>query len=190
MKLDQHLSDIAFGSHEALGKLFDEVAASLYAIQLRLLKDHELAEDALQETFYSIWQNAHTYSAEHIAPRVWLNNLARKQALDIMRKARATETPHIGSSIKGDVSMPDTGSAVDDWRQSALDYSDTVEEYDEMLECFRKLDPDAQASIVAVYCDGYTLESIGQSLQHSTGFTRSRVRDGLTSLRECLNHGY
>ena len=31
--------------------------------------------------------------------------------------------------------------------QSALDYSDTVEEYDEMLECFRKLDPDAQASI-------------------------------------------
>ena len=77
MKLDQHLSDIASGSHEALGKLFDEVAASLYAIQLRLLKDHELAEDALQETFYSIWRNAHAYSVKHIAPRVWLNNLAR-----------------------------------------------------------------------------------------------------------------
>ena len=43
---------------------------------------------------------------------------------------------------------------------------------------------------LGLYCDGYALESIGQSLQHSTGFTRSRVRDGLTSLRECLNHGY
>ena len=188
MKLDKHLGDIASGSHEALGKLFDEVAGSLFAIQLRLLKDHELAESALQETFYSIWQNAHAYNVQNIAPRAWLNSLARKQALDILRKARATAAPD--TSRKSEVTMPDTVSSVDSWRQKALDYSDTMEEYDEMLECFRKLDRDAQACIVSLYCDGYTLETISQSLQHSPGFTRSRVRDGLSSLRECLNHGY
>ena len=188
MKLDQHLSDIASGSHEALRKLFDEVAASLFAIQLRILKDRELAENALQETFYSIWQNAHTYSVQNVAPRAWLNSQARKQALDVLRKARVSEGTQ--TSVKSDVRLIDTESVVDDWRQRALDFSDTIEEYDEMLECFKKLDRDAQASIVGLYCDGFTLEDIGQSLQHSIGFTRTRVRDGLTSLRECLNHGF
>ena len=188
MKLDQHLSDIASGSHEALGKLFDEVAASLYAIQLRLLKDRQLAENALQETFYSIWQNAHSYSVQNMAPRAWLNSQAHKQAMDVLRKARVSEGTQ--TNVKSDVRLTDTESVVYAWRQSALDYSDTIEEYDEMLECFKRLDLDAQASIVGLYCDGYTLEDIGQSLQHSAGFTRTRVRDGLTSLRECLNHGY
>ena len=188
MKLDQHLSDIASGSHEALGKLFDEVAASLFAIQLRLLKDHELAENALQETFYSVWQNAHTYSVRNIAPRAWLNNLARKQALDVLRKARTIEAAD--TSVKCVARLTDTESVVHGWRQTALDYSDTIEEYDEMLECFKTIDRDAQACMVGLYCDGYTLEAIGQSLQHSPGFARSRLRDGLTKLRECLNHGY
>ena len=100
MKLDQYLSEIAAGDQEALTFLFDSVSAQLFGLQLRILKNSELAEDALQATFAEVWHRAgaHTAAHEPPPPMVWLNSLARKQALKMLH------WPDTTSAI--DVSIP------------------------------------------------------------------------------------
>ncbi|MFK8083117.1 MAG: sigma-70 family RNA polymerase sigma factor [Granulosicoccus sp.] len=177
-KLDQYLKDIADGEEKALTLLFEAVSSRLFGLQLRILKNQELAEDALQETFLKVWKSAKTYKAGHGSPMTWLNSLARNQALDMLRRA--------GTRADVNVRIPELNP--DDWRNCVPEYSDLAEEYEGLLHCLEGLNSDTRACIVGLYCDGYTQEEMSQSLERPLGTVKSWVRRGLLSLRECLDN--
>ncbi len=176
--LEQKLREIAVGNTAALESLFEFVSGRLFGIQLRILKNRELAEDALQETFFKVWKNASAYDARHGTPMTWLNTLARNHALDVLRR----------SSTRADVSVKVADLNLDTWRDPERAYAETFEDVESLNFCLDKLSADTQACIVGVYCDGYTQEEMSETLQRPIGTVKSWVRRGLTSLRECLEN--
>src|SRR5690348_18510278 len=79
------------GDHSAFEKLYQRYARPVFGLALRRLGDRGRAEDALQETFVSIWRSAGTYKPERGPGAPWLYGVARNAIVD--RSRARTETP-------------------------------------------------------------------------------------------------
>jgi RNA polymerase sigma-70 factor (ECF subfamily) len=90
------LDAVARGDEVALGELHRRTATRMGAMTYRVLRDRELADEAVQDAFVRIWQHAATYSHELSAPMTWMLTIARNRALDLLRR-RARELAWRGS---------------------------------------------------------------------------------------------
>lgn len=79
------ITKVASGDAEALRTLYIGTSSKLYCDAFRILKKHELAEDALQETFISIWRNAVSYRSNLSAPATWMAAIVHNKAFDLLR---------------------------------------------------------------------------------------------------------
>src|SRR6266566_3277055 len=81
----------ATGDRSAFEDLYRRYARPVFGLALRRLGDRGRAEDAVQETFASIWRSASSYKPERGPGAPWLYAVARNAIVD---RARArTETP-------------------------------------------------------------------------------------------------
>lgn len=79
------ITKVSNGDAEALRMLYIRTWSKLYSDAFRILKKHELAEDALQETFIAIWRNAVSYRSNLSAPATWMAAILRNKAFDLQR---------------------------------------------------------------------------------------------------------
>jgi RNA polymerase sigma-70 factor (ECF subfamily) len=66
------LAAIARGQLEALGDLFDRHGRLALALAYRLCGDWDLAEEAVQEAFLTVWRFAASHDRPRHGARVWL----------------------------------------------------------------------------------------------------------------------
>ncbi len=86
--LENCIRDIASGDREALGRLYRETHAAVYAFALSFVQDRHDAEDVLQDVYVRIWQSAPSYRPMG-KPQAWIYTIARNLALmEIRRKTR------------------------------------------------------------------------------------------------------
>jgi RNA polymerase sigma-70 factor (ECF subfamily) len=74
---------------EALSKLYDRYNGILKALILRVIHNESEADDLLQEIFMEIWNQARNFSAHKGKPLGWMVTLARRRAIDGLRKKQA-----------------------------------------------------------------------------------------------------
>lgn len=55
-----------------------------------------------------------------------------------------------------------------------------------MRHCLEKLTTLQRESVTLAYYDGYTYREVAERLSLPLGTVKTRMRDGLTRLRECL----
>src|SRR6266513_67999 len=73
------------GDDGAFDTLYRRYARPVFALALRRLGDRGRAEDAVQETFTSVWRSARTYRPERGAGAPWLYAVARNAIVDRRR---------------------------------------------------------------------------------------------------------
>ena len=73
-------------SSTAFRSLYEATSPKLFGFVLRILQQRELAEEVLQDSFVSIWNNAATYQASLASPMTWMISIVRNRALDLLRK--------------------------------------------------------------------------------------------------------
>jgi RNA polymerase sigma-70 factor, ECF subfamily len=78
------------GDRTAFEKLYKRYARPVFGLALRRLGDRGRAEDALQETFVSVWRSARTYKPERGPGAPWLYGVARNAIVD---RSRARSEP-------------------------------------------------------------------------------------------------
>jgi RNA polymerase sigma-70 factor (ECF subfamily) len=78
------------GDRPAFEKLYKRYARPVFGLALRRLGDRGRAEDAVQETFASIWRSASTYKPERGPGAPWLYGVARNAIVD---RSRARNEP-------------------------------------------------------------------------------------------------
>src|ERR1700682_3812222 len=78
------------GDRPAYEKLYKRYARPVFGLALRRLGDRGRAEDAVQETFVSIWRSASTYKPERGPGAPWLYGVARNAIVD---RSRARNEP-------------------------------------------------------------------------------------------------
>ena len=69
----------------ALAQLYDRHGRPVYALILRMVRNHEVAEDLVQETFLRFWNRAQIFDEQKCALGPWLLAVARNRALDYVR---------------------------------------------------------------------------------------------------------
>jgi RNA polymerase sigma-70 factor, ECF subfamily len=74
---------------DALSHLYDRYNGILKALILRVIHNEAEAEDLLQEIFMEIWNQAKNFSAQKGKPLGWMVTLARRRAIDGLRKKQA-----------------------------------------------------------------------------------------------------
>src|SRR5213596_694815 len=74
---------------DALSQLYDRYNGILKALILRVIHNEAEADDLLQEIFMEIWNQARNFSAQKGKPLGWMVTLARRRAIDGLRKKQA-----------------------------------------------------------------------------------------------------
>ena len=86
--LEQLIERCASGDASALELLYKNTAAQLFGVLRRILVRQDLAQEALQDVYVSIWRNAKDYRAAKAAAFTWMVSIARYRAIDIKRSRR------------------------------------------------------------------------------------------------------
>ena len=73
------------GDRDAFETLYKRYARSVFGMALRRLGDRGTAEDAVQETFASVWRSAATYRPERGPGAPWLYAVARNAIAEMIR---------------------------------------------------------------------------------------------------------
>jgi len=89
----------------ALATLYDRYSAAVYGLALRMLSDPGLAEDALQETFWRLWEHAAQYEPVRGRFSTWLLRVATNHCIGELRKA--SRRPRVAATPR-DAEGPDT----------------------------------------------------------------------------------
>src|ERR1039457_625064 len=86
---------------EALSLLYDRYNGIIKALILRVIHNEAEADDLLQEIFMEIWNQAKNFSAQKGKPLGWMVTLARRRAIDGLRKKQAYA--RAGERLKGEI---------------------------------------------------------------------------------------
>lgn len=169
------LSRVAFGNREAFRQLYETMSPRIYGLCIRLLRQPELAEDVLQDTFVRIWHHAGEYHAERGSPVGWMLTLARYRALDLLRHRRFETALDPTTLVElAERQTPDVSEGLDNTTFLALQ------------GCLDEISTEQRESILHAYYHGLSHEQLAATMGAPLGTVKSWVRRGLTSLKRCL----
>lgn len=164
----------------AFQALYAATSPKLFGFALRILRKHELAEEALQDAFVSIWHAAGTYQASLAAPMTWMAAIVRDKALDILR--RAGSAPDIDAArFDAEVMshMDDTGAGP----AQALQASSEARA---LAHCMAALERAQRQAIGLAFFHDLSHGEVAQQLALPTGTVKTWIRRGLAKLKTCL----
>ncbi len=180
-QLKTWLAAVSKKDKDAFRRLYDAAAPKLFGFLLRILIKRELAEEALQESFVNIWNNAASYQSHLASPMTWMTTIVRNKAFDMLRKVDDVveiDTEHFDQDVMNalESTEPTPGAALE-----------LSQDAQELSRCFRQLEGmQKQAIVMAYYHDSSHSEIAGQ-LQLPIGTVKTWIRRGLERLRICLN---
>ncbi len=173
--LESLLSATASGDREAFQKLYQRSSGKLFGVLLRILKNRQMAEDALQDVYLKVWQKADAYSADKGKPISWMATIARNRAIDIVRAAR----PHQTIDEPGDEEeMFQLGGQV----AEGVD----VTELESLRFCLGEMKNDDRRYVMMAYYEGFSRDELAERFGIPVGTIKTRLRRGLLALRACL----
>ena len=164
---------VAGGDEVALRELYDRYGRIVYGMTYRLTGDAQLAEEATQDTFVTLWRRADNYDPERAKLTTWLFVVARNRAIELGRKRSRTAEPQADLDPGGE--SPDPADLV------ALG-----DEAQRLAEVMAEL-PETQLEIVRLaYFDGLTHAEIADRTGLPLGTVKGRIRLALERLRALL----
>src|SRR5438105_5771064 len=83
------MKDISLRRHEALNELYGRHSKRLRATIDGVVHEESEADDVLQEIFLQVWEEAHRYSSKAGKPLGWMVTIARRRAIDRLRRRQA-----------------------------------------------------------------------------------------------------
>ena len=86
-RMAELLSASALGDKNAFADLYRLSKAKLFAVSLRIVRERQLAEEVLQDSFVNIWNHASDYAIAKSAPLTWMAAIVRNRSLDIVRRS-------------------------------------------------------------------------------------------------------
>lgn len=176
---DQALVDEArAGNLDAFNQLVALYQDYLFAMTVRVVREPDIAEDAVQEAFFSAYRNLDRFSGSSF--RAWLTRIAINAARDILRKRkRRPSEPY--PEWEDDSWQPPAPE-----REGPEQVSLAVQQRSAIAHCLEGITDDQRAAIVLYDVQGYDYSEIAAITGVSVGTVKSRIHRGRLSLRACL----
>ncbi|MFJ1876656.1 sigma-70 family RNA polymerase sigma factor [Streptomyces chartreusis] len=167
---------VALGDEEAFASVYDIVVSPVLGVVRAVLRDQAQSEEVAQEVLVEVWRTAPRYRPDRGTAINWILTLAHRRAIDRVRSVEAT--------------------AARDHRAAVMDHMPEYDEVSEQAEariereqvrrCLRTLTELQRQAVTLAYYRGLTYRQVAEALTLPLGTVKTRLRDGLIRLRDCL----
>jgi len=173
--LNSLLTQVGHGDEAALGQLYDQMGSAVFGLARRIIRDPSRAEEVTQEVFVQVWQSATRFDASRGSARSWLLTLAHRRAVDAVRHDQAASNREQRYDWTGG---PDF-DVVEETVTIGL-------EQEQVRRCLDGLTGIQREAIVLAYYQGHTYAEVAEMLDANQATVKTRMRDGLIRLRDCM----
>ncbi|WP_425336753.1 sigma-70 family RNA polymerase sigma factor [Streptomyces profundus] len=170
------LAEVAKGDHDAFAAVYDAVAGPVLGLVRSVLRDPAQSEEVAQEVLLDVWRQAARYRPERGSAMAWVMTMAHRRAVDRVRSAQAS------SDRERRAALLDRTPPFDEVTEQV----ETRLEREQVRRCVGSLTPRQRESVTLAYYRGLTYREVAQLLSLPLGTVKTRLRDGLIRLRDCL----
>ncbi len=168
------LGRVSRGDSVAFSRLYDALNGSVYGLARRVVRDPERAEDVAQEVFLEVWRKAPTYEQSKGTAKTWVLTIAHRRAVDAVRRNEASRK-YEAKTLVDDVQHDTPGEGII-----------AREEQQQVRDCLETLTDLQLESVQLAYYQGYTYSEVATVLDKPLPTIKTRMRDGLIRLRDCM----
>lgn len=173
------LTRVARGDEAAFAEVYDTVIGTVWGVVRRVVRDRAQSEEVTQETLLAVWSTASRFDPQQGSALAWVTTMAHRRAVDRVRSEDAATRRNIADSD----------------RSTYRPYDEVSEQADARLErqqvrrCIKRLTELQRESVTLAFYRGYTHTELAKLLEVPLGTIKTRMRDGLIRLRDCLGVG-
>ena len=166
---------------QALGRLYDLTAGRVHGVVRRIVRDAMLAEELVEDVYFTAWQQAGRFDPARGRALGWLLVMARSRALDALRRRdEAILHPDPASLLEAE---PD-GAA------GAGELIDAAREHARLHAALVGLEPLPRQMLALAFFRGLSHEEIATRSSLPLGTVKSHIRRALAALKRALLTGF
>lgn len=173
------LSAIAGGAVWAMDTLYQRYSRILYSLAYRMVADHQIAEDLLQDAFLSVWRRSISFSPQAGMARSWLISIVHHRAIDHLRRVRRRSS--VQEAPLEELEFDETTAVADVWDEAWRSIQSS-----QVRAALMKIPTEQRMVIELAYFQGWTHTEIAEGTQTPLGTVKARMRLGLNHLKRAL----
>lgn len=174
--LNDLVQRVARGESSAFEQLYDQLSGAVFGVIRRVLRDPAQSEEVAQEVLVEVWRTATRFDPAKGTATTWVLTMAHRRAVDRVRSAQAAH------DREERVAHRDHVPAYDEVAEAV----ETRLEQEQVRRCLGQLTDLQRESVNLAYYSGYTYREVSELLDVPLGTIKTRLRDGLIRLRDCL----
>jgi len=173
------INAIAEEAEWAMEPLYERYNRVLYSLAYRMVADHQVAEDLLQDAFLSIWRRASSYSPQSGAVRSWLISIVHHRTIDYLRAVR--RRAGLKEVTWEEVELDERTAFPDVWEEALRSVQNA-----QLRAALRNIPSEQRMVIELAYFQGWTHSEIAEGCEIPLGTVKARMRLGLSRLKRLL----
>lgn len=167
---------VSHGDKDAFAVLYDAVVKTVFGIAVKVVRDRAQSEEVAQEVMIDLWRQAARYRPEHGSVMTWVATIAHRRAVDRVRSAQAAANREHATAVRDQVRPFD----------EVAEQVETRLESEQVRRCLRGLTELQRQAVTLAYYQGLTYREVAETLRSPLPTIKTRMRDGLIRLRDCM----
>ena len=160
------------GDKKAISLLYENYSGALLSVVKKVISDHDIAQDVLQEGFIKVWKKGNTYDSSKAKLFTWLYRIFYNSAIDKVRS--------LNNKTKKEIQIENSNV-----------YKLTTKSLNQDTIDIRKhigiLELKYQIVLNALFFEGMTQKEASEELNIPLGTIKSRLKIGLRELKKIYN---
>jgi RNA polymerase sigma-70 factor, ECF subfamily len=172
--LETLIGAVARGDQAAFKAVCAQAGPAVFGVVRAVVRDPGQTEEVCQEVLLEVWRAASRFEPSQGSALSWVTTIAHRRAVDRVRAEHRRAERQMRAA----------------WHQVAYDeVAEAVEarlDRERVRRCLGSLTSVQRESVTLAYYGGYTVREVAALLAAPEGTVKTRMRDGLIRLRDCL----